>query len=159
MLLTNNNYRNISLPSRSEANLLEALVVLYDAYVYNPFLRLYTVDHFDKQTFNMINDIYDKLMTWLQDYKRWCQGMIQLRSQYMKPWIDQLSRSEGAKEELADFRLRIGKAKAALARPVMTGMDSTGERLVNNLNLSARRPGPEISLKRSKTRYKMEHTL
>lgn len=106
----------------------------------------------------MINEIYDKLMSWLQNYKTWCRDMIQLRSQYMQPLIDQLSQSETAKEELAEFRSKITKAMAVLARSATTGPDAMGEQLMKNLNLSARRPGP-VPSKRAKTRYKREHTL
>lgn len=107
----------------------------------------------------MINKIYDKLMRWLQNYKRWCRDVLQLRSQYMQPLINQFSTSETAKEELTEFRSRVIKAKAVLARPDPVSADAIGEQLMENLNLSARRSGPETSLKRARTRYKREHTL
>lgn len=159
MFDANHEYRNVSLPSKRELGLLKSLVLLYDAYVYNPFLQLYTVDHFDKQTFNMINDLYDTLMKWLQNYKEWCGAMAHLQSCYMQPLIQELSKSGSAKAELADFKSRITEAKSVLNRPITTGHDSEESELVNRLNLSARRPGAEMFRKRSKARYKREHTL
>lgn len=151
--------RNLALPSKRELDVLESLVFLFDAYVYNPFVQLYTFDHFDKQTFSMINDMYDNLMRWLQNYKEWCKGMTDIQEQYMRPLVDRLSKSESAKAELADFRLRLSKAKAVLNKPIVRDVDYKEDPVVHQLHLSAKRPGLDILLKRSKTRYKREHTL
>lgn len=139
--------------------MLQSLIFLYDAYVYNEFLQLYTVDHFDKQTFNLINDLHDNLIGWLKSYKEWCQGMIQLQKRYMRPLVDRLSESKSAKAELEELRTRASNAKAVLTRCVVKDVDYTEGKLVDELNLSAKKPGVNTLAKRSRARYKREHTL
>lgn len=147
------------MPSKRELGLVQSLVFLYDAYVYNSFLQLYTVDYFDKQTFNIVNGISDTLMKWLQNYKDWCAGMTNLQDCYMKPLVDQLSKSESAKAELADFKLRVSRARATLSKPTMIAANYQDARIVDQLHLSGKRPGADMSSKRSRARYKREHTL
>lgn len=139
--------------------LIESLVFLYDMYVYKPFLQLPTASRYDKDTASIINDVYDRLMTWLQSYKQWTKGMVYLRVKYMQPLIQKLLDSDIAKEEMADLETRLTKARFAAGNTQSVDMVLEGERLVSSLNLSARRPGPGTSIKQSRTRYKREHTL
>lgn len=76
----------------------------------------------------------------------------------MRPLIDEFAKLPEAQDEFNEFQERISKAKDALSR----SMDSTvdlSDKVVQTLNLSARRKDGSTGLKRSRTRYKREHTL
>jgi len=97
-------------------------------------------------------------MTWLNSYKLWCRGMAELRYRYMRPLVDEFTKHQDAQDELNDFQERITKAKDALTKPIKDTVDLS-EKVVQTLNLSARRKDGSTGLKRSRTRYKREHTL
>lgn len=119
---------------------------------------MYSVGAVDAKLAEIVNDMYDKLMTWRHSYKLWCRCMQDLKLNYMQPLIPEFKKSKEAQDEYAEFQLRISKARASLARSAeeMTAMTDD---MVQKLNLSARRPGQDSSLRRNKTRYKREHTL
>ena len=146
------------MPSRHELALLESVVRLFDARVYHEFLEVSDLDVVDRETAKLLNELYDKLMTWLHYYKGWCGGMKELKDIYVQPLIKQFSQSDEAQEEFNNFQERINSARAVLNKPADDTVELTAK-MVRNLNLSARKPGPETELKRSRTKYKREHTL
>lgn len=153
--------RNTSLPSKTEARILESLVHLYDAYVYNPFLRHQLGRNLSSRTSELLNNIYHHLMDWLAQYQRWCRDMSDLRKRYMKPLLDCMATSPIAQEDLRDLQERLSQARSVLTKPIRMSDEITDKTIVKVLNLSARRVGNEhgIALKRTKTRYKREHTI
>jgi len=150
--------RNLALPSKHELDLLHSLVLIYNSYLYSDFVSTLGLDLFEEQTCTVLNDIYHTLMTWLRNYKQWCRGMAELRYRYMRPLIDEFAKLPEAQDEFNDFQERITKAKNALSRPVDAMVDLSDE-VVQTLNLSARRKDGATGLRRSRTRYKREHTL
>ena len=84
--------------------------------------------------------------------------MKELKDIYVQPLIKQFSQSDEAQEEFNNFQERINSARAVLNKPADDTVELTAK-MVRNLNLSARKPGPETELKRSRTKYKREHTL
>ncbi|KAK5958204.1 hypothetical protein OHC33_000045 [Knufia fluminis] len=149
---------NLALPSKHEADLINSLVFMYDVYVYNEFIQTLGLNLIDEHTGAVLNNIYHTLMAWTHNYKIWCKGMAELRHKYMRPLIDEFTKHSDAQDELNDFQERITKAKQALTRPIDSTVDLS-EKVVQTLNLSARRKDGATGLKRSRTRYKREHTL
>lgn len=148
------------MPSKSELNLLRSLVFLYEVHTYNAFLPFDESSAVEEEVAELLDDIYNELMSWLDRYRQWTQGMQELGNDYMKPLISQLVRTPEAQDEFHDFRERVAKAKTTLTKPVDDKVSLT-DKVVQTLNLSARKAngtGPS-SLKRSKTRYKREHTF
>ncbi|KAK5097079.1 hypothetical protein LTS08_007099 [Lithohypha guttulata] len=149
---------NLALPSKRECDLIGCLVFLYDAHIYNEVLQVMSLNIVDDTIAKKLHMLYDKLMSWHHKYKQWCHGMRDLKNTYIQPLIEQYSNSKEAQEEFNDFQERTNKASAALEKPAEEMAEMT-ENVVKTLNLSARRPGASSSLKRSKTRYKREHTM
>lgn len=87
--------------------------------------------------------------------------MSKLRNRYVKPLLDCMATSLVAQEELRDLQQRLAQAKSVLIKPVRISEEITDKTIVKVLNLSARRVGNEhgIAPKRTKTRYKREHTI
>lgn len=153
-----NSSRKLALPSKRELDILEALVVHFDSWVYHDFLQMYSIGAVEDSIGGIMNEMYDKIMTWWHNYKLWCCAMQDLRCNYMQSLVVEFKTSKEAQEDYTDFQLRLGKARSSLARSIEETAKMT-EAMVQNLNLSARRPGQDTSLKRSRTRYKREHTL
>lgn len=151
-------HRSVALPSKSELTLIQSLVFVYYAYIYKRFLQIQAVGTINLRIANLLNEINDKSMMWLKKYKQWCFGMQELKSRYIKPLIESYSKLSEAQSEFKDFQDRICKARAAVKRPIDDVKELT-EKAVQDLNLSARRPGPVMNKRRSKTRYKREHTI
>lgn len=97
-------------------------------------------------------------MTWLSQYQKWCRDMANLKKGFIQPLVEQLLELPEAHEDFNDFRTRIAKARCALKTP-MVDRAEMADMVVQNLNLSARKPGPTERLKRVRTRYKREHTV
>lgn len=149
---------NLALPSRRELDFVDSLVLTYSAHVYDEFVFSVSANAVDRTISGLIHDIYNILMTWLQSYKQWCNGMKELRYRYMKPLIHQFTRQLEAQRDFVDFQDRLDRARKTLRKPVDSNGDLS-DKMVQTLNLSARRPGPATSSKRTRTRYKREHTL
>lgn len=151
-------FRHTSIPSKREFDVLRSLVFLYDAYVYHQFMKDYLHNPFDKATTDMLNSLYFALMEWWHQYRMWCRSMTNLQTQYLQPLIEQASRSEIAMTELAEIKTNVAIGQTAL---ILSSVNDPKEKeqLMKNLNLSARRPAAETVARRSRTRYRREHTL
>lgn len=84
--------------------------------------------------------------------------MQELKVEYLQNLTDGFGKHPEAQEEYSDFQYRLKRLRTALSDPLPDTVETT-ENFVKTLNLSARRPGPEASLRRSRTRYKREYTL
>lgn len=145
----------MALPSKQELTLIQCLVFLYNTSVYDGLLRGFST-HTDAET--LLNDIYDELMSWLHAYKTWCQGMQDLKVDFLHPLLEQFGKDSKAQDEYSDLQTRLKRLWTALSNPLPEEAAMT-ENVVKKLNLSARRPGPKSNSIKSKTRYKREHTL
>jgi len=150
--------RNLALPCKHELGLVQSLVHIYDSDVYSQFIQTLGLNLVDEQTCCILNGVYHNLMKWLHNYNQWCKGMSELRNAYMGPLIDEFAKLPEAQDEFNDFQERITKAKSALVRSIESTADLS-DKIVQRLNLSARRKDGSNGLKRSRTRYKREHTL
>lgn len=147
--------RNLALPSKQELTIIQCLVFLYNTCVYEGLLHGLASRTEGEQ---LLNSVYDKFMSWLHAYKQWCRGMQELKFEYLQPLIDEFGTHPEAQDAYSDLQHRLKKLRIALADPLPDIAEMT-EKVVNNLNLSARRPGPNTSFQKSKTRYKRERTL
>lgn len=107
--------------------------------------------------FASVNQLYHAIMTWLKKYQKWCAVMKELKFRYMLPLMKAIVASPNAVAEIKEFRKGKIKALAAIEKAESPAGWLADEKTIQALNLSARRR--ETGLKRSRTRYKREHTL
>ena len=63
---------------------------------------------------DVINELYDMLMTLLHNYNLWWNGMRSIRYIHMLPILRRIQRSPEALQDIQDFEERRQAAKAVL---------------------------------------------
>ncbi|KIW62292.1 hypothetical protein PV04_10476 [Phialophora macrospora] len=148
----------ISLPCRTEQNILGKLTHIFDAYVYNSFLELLALEKVDIDVQDAMNGLYDVLMALLHNYNIWMRGMKDLRENHMQPVMRRIRACPEILRDIAEAEFVKAMAEASIGRPEAPGMQPADERTIQELNLSTSRRRAPIP-HRVRSRYRREHTV
>jgi hypothetical protein len=150
--------RYVSLPCRTERGLLEESTHIFDAYIYHPFLKLLGSEAIDVEMEDIINELYDTLMSLLHFYTEWMTGLVDLKGKLMQPVLERIRKSPEVVQEIAEAELVQAMAKASIGSSEAPGMQPADERTIQELNLSTSRQKVRF-LRRVRSRYRREHTV
>jgi hypothetical protein len=134
--------------------LLNCLVHVYDAYVYNPALTLFrTVDH-GRSTQASLDDLYDVLMTVEERYKQWWDNVKELGDLYMKPTMRRIFSLPTVVKQIIENEDVKEAAQITASDPAL---QPVSKRALEMLQASARRRQLQGPVR--KTRFRREHTV
>ena len=109
--------KHLSLPALTEHRLLESLLTVFDAYVYNPFLQL-TCPKSDTVVpsviRNAIHNLYDVVCQLVTTYHKWLAAMRSLKSNYLAPLMRRVEESTFIQREIKQSEGTISVARAVL---------------------------------------------
>ncbi|OCT48050.1 hypothetical protein CLCR_04214 [Cladophialophora carrionii] len=148
----------VSLPCRTEKTFLEELTHVFDAYVYNSFLELLTLEKVDTDVQDAMNRLYDVLMSLLHNYNIWMKEMRDLRENHMHPIMRRIRACPEILRDIAEAESVKAVAEASIGSPEAPGMQPADERTIQELNLSTSRRRAPIP-RRMRSRYRREHTV
>lgn len=77
-------HRHTKLPCREEREIIEALVRLFDAHVYNSVLKSSAEHRVDTTIKSSLDQICDTLMTLARKYRQWFQSMRNTQAKYLQ---------------------------------------------------------------------------
>ena len=89
-------------------------------------------------------------MTWMQNYKRWCTEMKDLRQVYLQPLIQRYHSDKEAQQDAIKLGNCLRLAEVSL---------SNLEKLQNDIGNNAAVQVARSQLGREKQKYRREHTL
>ena len=163
---------HLSLPSRTEHNLLDALLPLFDAYIYSPYLHL-PRHHFSTTCSDQTNALYNTLSSLIHAYSTWIEHMQHIKDHYMTPLIRRIQDSSWVKremEQMEDALSLCAEMNAGSINDIIS--HELGEEQVTGAEILAqRRAKSSMALKERRrnmirgkmdgmrTRVRREHTL
>ena len=109
--------RHLSLPALTERKLLDSLLALFDAYIYNPFLHLTSPDShtvIPADIRNAIHNLYDAICNLVTEYHKWLTAMRDLKSHYLTPLVVRIEESTFIQREIEQSESIINSTRAAL---------------------------------------------
>ena len=104
-------------PTLSERRLLDSLLAVFDAYVYNPFLHLTSPDcHMviPSDIRNALHNLYETLCELVSAYHKWLTAMRNLKSHYLTPLMRRVEESTLIQQEIEQSESIKSSARAAL---------------------------------------------
>ncbi|RMZ75680.1 hypothetical protein DV737_g5188, partial [Chaetothyriales sp. CBS 132003] len=110
---------HLTLPCRRSFNLLSALLAVFDAYIYSPYLHLSQHrHHFSSACAERINALYNALQTLIASYSQWMRTLRGLKCTYMSPLLGQIKDSTKVQAEIADRKAALLACDEMNARPL-----------------------------------------
>ena len=109
---------HLSCPSHTELRLLDQLLLVFDAYVYHPYLQLSLQDArtFESNVENAVHSVYDVLMTLLATYQKWLRVMRDLKTRYMAPIMRRIQDSPWIQREIEQMESAYETAGQTLSK-------------------------------------------
>ena len=124
--------------------------------MYDPFLQLLAVQDINDALQNMMNELYNVLMSLLSKYTLWWNGMKDLTKGYMLPTLQAMRHGPEVLQQVTSMEESISAARAAVRKPQAPDMHISENQAVEALGLA----GTQWAIPpRSKRRYRREHTL
>ena len=95
--------RHTAIPSQFERNLLERLVHIYDAQVYNPALNWMSRCDGEGRVQESLDALYDVIMIVEEKYKQWWRDVRELGDNHTKPTMRKIFASPVVMQQLEHF--------------------------------------------------------
>lgn len=129
---------------------------LYDAYVYNSFLKTCSIDDDEDELKIYLDGLYHAIETALEQYDFFAGTIRELKDTYLEPAFMKLMRSPRALQGEYDFEKAKGTAEASIEDPNAPGMSLPSRTVQQALSRPVREDSPLTVAVR---RMRRQHTL